>query len=46
MLASELKKEVATVLQKIVGEHQERRKAVTDDIVLEFMRSRPLTYKQ
>ena len=45
MLTGELKKELITVLQKLVGDHQERRRHVTDEIVNEFMTSRPLTFK-
>ena len=45
MLTGELKKELISVLQKLVGGHQERRKAVTDDIVRQFMTPRPLNFK-
>ena len=45
MLTGKLKQELISVLQKLVGDHQERRKAVTDEIVNEFMTSRPLTYQ-
>ena len=45
MLTGELKQELITVLQKLVGDHQQRRKTVTDETVKEFMTSRPLTYK-
>jgi tryptophanyl-tRNA synthetase len=37
MLTGELKKELVTVLQDLIGQHKERRKAVTDDILREFM---------
>eukprot|EP00731_Ephydatia_muelleri_P028105 Em0019g978a len=46
MLTGELKKELVSVLQKLVGEHQERRKAVTDEIVYQYMAPRPLNFKQ
>ena len=42
MLTGELKKELIDVLQKLVGEHQERRKAVTDEVVKQFMTPRRL----
>lgn len=45
MLTGELKKELIDVLQKLVGEHQERRSKVTDDIVREFMTPRSLNFK-
>ena len=45
MLTGELKKELISVLQKLVGEHQERRKTVTDDVVIEYMTPRPLNFK-
>lgn len=44
MLTGELKKELIDVLQKLVGEHQERRKTVTDDVVRQFMTPRPLNF--
>ena len=44
MLTSELKKELIHVLKKLIGEHQERRRAVSDDDVKEFMTSRPLSF--
>lgn len=46
MLTGELKKELVSVLQKLVGDHQERRKAVTDEVVFQYMASRPLNFKQ
>ena len=42
MLTGELKNELITVLQALVGHHQEQRKAITDEIVKEFMTPRPL----
>lgn len=42
MLSGELKNELISVLQTLVNEHQERRKAVTDEVVQEFMTPRPL----
>lgn len=45
LLTGQLKKELIGVLQKLVGEHQERRAKVTDDIVREFMTPRSLNFK-
>lgn len=45
MLTGHLKKELIDVLQKLVGEHQERRSKVTDDVVREFMTPRSLNFK-
>ncbi len=45
MLTGELKKELVSVLQALVGKHQEKRKEVTDDIVKTFMSYRPLKFK-
>ena len=42
MLTGELKNELVTVLHTLVGQHQERRKAVTEEVVKEFMTPRPL----
>ena len=42
MLTGELKSELVSVLGALVGQHQERRKAVTDEIVQEFMTPRQL----
>lgn len=42
MLTGELKNELVSVLQDLVGQHQERRKAVTDEVVEQFMTPRPL----
>lgn len=42
MLTGELKKELIAVLQALVGQHQERRKAIIEEVVKEFMTPRPL----
>ena len=39
-----IKKELIEVLQKLVGNHQERKKTVTDDVIREFMRPRKLKF--
>ena len=44
MLTGELKDELITVLQKLVGQHQERRKAITGEEVKEFMTPRSLNF--
>ena len=44
MLTGELKKELISILQRIVGEHQERRAAISDEIVLEYMTPRKLNF--
>ena len=44
MLSGEIKKELISILQPLVAEHQERRKLVTDDIVKEFMTPRKLEF--
>jgi tryptophanyl-tRNA synthetase len=44
ILTGDLKKELIVILQKLVSEHQERRKAVTDEIVQKFMTPRKLNY--
>lgn len=44
LLTGFLKKELISILQPMVAEHRERRKALTDDIVKEFMRPRKLKY--
>lgn len=44
MLTGQLKNELISVLQNIVGEHQERRNAVTDQVVQEFMTPHPLDF--
>ncbi|XP_064403014.1 tryptophan--tRNA ligase, cytoplasmic-like [Halichondria panicea] len=45
LLSGHLKKELISVLQAMVTEHQERRKTVTDDMVRTFMTQRPLNFK-
>lgn len=45
MLTGHLKKELITVLQSLVGEHQTRRDKVTMDVVKQFMTPRPLNFK-
>ena len=42
MLPGELKNELVTVLQALVAQHQERRKAVTDEVAKAFMTPHPL----
>ncbi|CAF1011222.1 unnamed protein product [Rotaria sp. Silwood1] len=44
LLTGELKQELIDVLQKLILEHQERRKQVTDDQVKQFMTPRPLKF--
>ena len=44
LLTGQLKKELIDVLQKLVGDHQRRRAEVTDEMVNEFMTSRPLNF--
>lgn len=44
LLTGELKKILIDTITPIVTEHQERRKAITDDVVKEFMRPRKLKY--
>ena len=45
LLTGYLKKDLIAILQKIVADHQERRKQVTDEIVMEYMKPRPLQFK-
>ena len=45
MLTGEVKKELIGVLQKLVKNHQEKRAAVTDEMVKEFMRVRELEWE-
>lgn len=45
MLTGELKKELIGVLQALVRGHQQRRAAVTDEVVRHFMTPRPLKSK-
>ncbi|CAG2164324.1 unnamed protein product [Oppiella nova] len=42
LLTGDLKKELIGILQTIVAQHQERRKAVTDEVVEQFMSLRKL----
>lgn len=44
MLSGEIKKELTSVLQPLVAEHQERRKLITDEVVKEFMTPRKLEF--
>lgn len=44
MLSGEIKKELISVLQPLVAEHQERKKLVTDEVVREFMTPRKLEF--
>lgn len=44
MLTGEVKKELIGVLQQLVGEHQERRKLVTDEVVAAYMAVRALDF--
>ncbi|RWS21891.1 tryptophan--tRNA ligase: cytoplasmic-like protein [Leptotrombidium deliense] len=42
LLTGHLKKELIAILQKLVSEHQEKRKLITDEILFEFMKPRKL----
>jgi tryptophanyl-tRNA synthetase len=44
LLTGFLKKELIEILQKIVAEHQARRKDITDEMVQQFMTPRPLNF--
>ncbi|ELT91228.1 hypothetical protein CAPTEDRAFT_161193 [Capitella teleta] len=44
LLTGYLKKELIEILHKILADHQERRKNITDDIVREYMTPRKLKY--
>eukprot|EP01038_Epipyxis_sp_PR26KG_P009778 gene9778-13155_t len=44
MLTGEVKKELISVVSELVKEHQERRALVTEEVVKEFMRVRPLEF--
>ncbi|XP_071080416.1 tryptophan--tRNA ligase, cytoplasmic-like [Haliotis cracherodii] len=44
ILTGELKKELITILQKLIGEHRERRAKITDDDIKLFMKPRKLKY--
>ena len=41
MLTGELKAELIKVLQELVGQHQERRKVITEETIKQFMTPRP-----
>ena len=45
MLSGELKKELVGILQELVAGHQQRRAAVTDELITEFMTPRALEFK-
>lgn len=44
LMTGHLKKELITILQKWVADHQERKKQITDDMVKQFMTPRKLKY--
>ena len=44
MLTGQVKKELITILQAFVAEHQRKRAEVTEELVDEFMRVRPMAY--
>mgnify|MGYP003691669349 CR=1 FL=1 len=44
LLTGFLKKELIEILQKVVGEHRQRRADLTDDVVRQFMTPRKLKY--
>lgn len=44
MLSGEIKKELISVIQPLVAEHQERRKLVSDEVVQKFMTPRKLEF--
>ncbi|XP_071833539.1 tryptophan--tRNA ligase, cytoplasmic-like [Apostichopus japonicus] len=46
LLTGEIKKELVTILQKLVAKHQERRKDVTLEVVKSYMTPRPLNEKK
>ena len=45
MLSGEIKKEIIEVIQKIVGDFQERRSKISDEEVLEFQKVRKLDFE-
>ncbi|CAL1289749.1 unnamed protein product [Larinioides sclopetarius] len=45
LLTGFLKNELIGILQKVVAEHQQRRKEITDDVVKQFMTPRKLKFK-
>jgi len=46
MMTSEIKKILIDVLQKLVSEHQEKRAKVTEEMVREYMKVRPMYPKK
>ena len=46
MFTGQLKEELITVLQNLVGGHQARRANVTMDVVKKFMTPRSLNFRQ
>lgn len=44
ILTGHLKKELISILQRVIADHQERRKKVTDDVVKQFMTPRKLKF--
>lgn len=44
MLTGEVKKELIGILQEMVQEHQQRRTKVTEEVLHEFLRIRPLEF--
>ncbi|KAL5009393.1 hypothetical protein ScPMuIL_014974 [Solemya velum] len=44
LLTGYLKKELVEILQKIVGDHQQRRKNVTDEVAYSYMKPRKLDF--
>ena len=44
LLTGNLKKELIDILTPICTTHQEARKKVTDEVVMEFMKPRPLNF--
>jgi len=45
MSSGGIKQALVDVITPLIVKHQEARKLVTDDVVKEFMRIRPLTFK-
>lgn len=46
LLTGYLKKELIGILQKLIADHQEARKAVTDEVIAQFTAQRPLQFKK
>ncbi|CAM1154829.1 Uncharacterised protein g11429, partial [Pycnogonum litorale] len=44
LLTGHLKKELISILQKVVTEHQQRRKTITDEVLEQFMTPRKLDF--